>query len=100
MVETYVEKRRRGFFGRLFLVVFWLWQGIMLLWLVGYLREVAPMVTDKSANEWERAGSSIGVTFGVTFLAFWWVVGSIILGLMVFFSRGQKRLIRVDEPKA
>ncbi len=100
MVETYVEKRKRGIFGWLFLIVFWLWHPMMIWWLVEYGRWANDKIGTYGRATPGRIGAEAGATMAVGFIIFVWVAGSVILGLMVFFTRGQKRLIRVDEPKA
>jgi hypothetical protein len=86
------EKRKRGFFGWVFLLVFWLWQIIMIVTLVSGLSGSSG-VYDSATSDAGRAGAAIGTGLGVTAILVFWCLGTIILGFLVMFSRGKKILI-------
>ena len=71
---TRVEKRQRGFFGWLFLVLFLLWNAFMLLVAIGLVSEDA------------------SVLYGLFGLIIW-VIGSAITGLLAIVTRGSKVII-------
>jgi hypothetical protein len=50
----------------------------------------------KTASDAEVAGAAIGTAIGVGSILFLWVVGDIILGLFVLFTR-RKKTIEVEE---
>jgi hypothetical protein len=82
------EHYQRGFFGKLVAFVFWGWQVVMVLWAVSYLSEVGQLY--RTGSDAERAGTAIGGTLGISVILWVWVIGAVILGLMMFFTRGQK----------
>jgi hypothetical protein len=85
------EKRKRGFFGWLFLILFLLFNGLMAAWLFSYWSAVLPMST--TGSEAGRAGAAIGTTLGTGIILSTWTCGSIVLGLFVLFTRGRKVIV-------
>lgn len=49
-------------------------------------------------NQSERTAASIGSRLGFTFVLFIWVLGTVILGAMMMFTRGRRELITVERP--
>jgi len=88
------EKRRRGFFGWLFLIVFLLFNGLMAAWLFSYWYTVLPMATNGSSAS--KAGAAIGTTMGTGLIVSLWTCGSIVLGLFVLFTRGRKVIVEEE----
>ncbi|WP_418219794.1 hypothetical protein [Bradyrhizobium icense] len=88
------EKRKRGFFGWLFLILFLLFNGLMVAWLFSYWSAVLPMAT--TGSEAGRAGAAIGTTLGTGFIISIWTCGSIVLGLFVLFTRGRKVIVEEE----
>lgn len=84
------EKRKRGFFGWVFLILFLGFNALMVLWLGAYWAALSDMETSSSA---EAAGAAIGGTIGSGMLLTLWVFGDIILGIFVLLTRGQKIII-------
>ena len=82
------ERYERGFFGKLVAVIFWGWQAVMVLWAVSYLFDVSRLYG--TGSEAERTGVAIGGTLGLSVILWVWVIGAVIFGLMMFFTRGQK----------
>lgn len=91
MNEVFIEKRKRGFFGWVFLLIFILWNILMLLWLISYGSTVGTMEVSSAA---EQAGRNIGATIGVGMILFTWAIGSIITGLLALLTRGSKTIVR------
>lgn len=89
------EVRKRGFFGKVFLGIFWIWNALMVYGLVSGLVNVGK--SGMGTTEAERAGAAIGTAIGVGMILWVWVLGAAILGLLVFFSRGQKTVIETTE---
>ena len=90
------EKHRRGFFGHVFKWLF-IFNVVMLFWLVaGFM--AASNRTATLTSEAERAGAAIGTAMGVGAILFIWIVGTVILGLFVLLTKGNK--IVVEETRA
>ena len=88
------EKRKRGFFGWLFLILFLLFNGLMVVWLFSYWSAVLPTAT--TGSEAGRVGAAIGTTLGTGFIISIWTCGSIVLGLFVLFTRGRKVIVEEE----
>ncbi len=84
------EIRKRGFFGWIFLILFLLFNVLMLAWLVSYWSTLASTTTGSDA---EAAGKAIGGTIGSSMLIVIWAAGDIVLGLFVLLTRGRKTII-------
>lgn len=79
-----LRKPKRSIIGKIFLWIFYLFNAIMLIWLVTGLGSVSEIET---TNQYEEAGAAIGTGIGVMFLLTIWVIGDIITGLLAFFTR-------------
>ena len=64
----------------------------MLIILVAGLANVGDLL-DKAGSEAERAGAAVGTTLGIAIILFFWVVGTVILGMLALVTRGSKRVI-------
>jgi GYF domain 2 len=84
------EVRKRGFFGRLFLILFFAFNALMLWWFIDATSRISalPPVTSEAG----RAGQAIGMVTGYGFLLFVWVCGAVIFGLLALLSRGRKTI--------
>ncbi len=82
------EVRKRGRAGRVFLYVFYGFNVLMLWWLISYWGTVGPSL--------HQTGAAIGTTLGTSFIIFFWALGSIITGLLAFFTRGERTYLEVD----
>lgn len=79
-------RRRRGFFGLLFKCGFLLYNGLMLVWLVGYWVKVGPQL-DRLGGAASRAGGALGALLGTGVIVGFWAAGALILGLFVLLTR-------------
>lgn len=77
---------KRGFFGKLFKWSFILFNLLMIFWLFSYWSSVGEIANSASSDA-EKAGAAIGGTLGTGFLFSFWVLGDIILGMFVLFTR-------------
>lgn len=84
------ETRKRGIFGWIFLILFILFNVMMLVWLFAYWSSLAGTTASSDA---EAAGKAIGGAIGSGMLLFFWVAGDIVLGLFVLLTRGRKTII-------
>lgn len=81
-----LRKPRRGFFGSLFKGLFIVFNGAMVIWLVGYMISIGELL-DSTTSDAEQAGAAVGGTLGVGLLVLFWALGSVILGLLTIITR-------------
>lgn len=85
---TRTEVRKRGIIGKLLLIFFWLFNGLMLWWLVAAF-QISGDHLNAAASEAEKAGAAIGTALGTGIIIAMWVAGAIILGLLVMLTPGK-----------
>ena len=83
-----IRKPKRGFFGKLFKWSFIAFNILMVVWLIGGTN--AALDTQEGLQGAELAGAQIGTGLGVSMILLLWVLGDIILGLFVLFTRPSK----------
>lgn len=71
MTEVYIEKRRRGFFGWIFMFIFIVWNFLNVMWMY----ELTQLV---------------GADLTLIFWLFVWAIGSVITGILAVVFRGGK----------
>lgn len=86
---TYIETRQRGLFGKIALGLFVLFNLLMLAWLISYMSDISSLHSQSASNA-ERAGAALGGFMGTGMLLFIWTLGDLILGIVVFATRGKK----------
>lgn len=90
------EKRKRGFVGWIFLIIFWLFNILMLVSLFaginGTIEKTALLTTEA-----EKAGAAVGTVIGVGMILTIWALGAAILGLFVVFTRGSKVTVETSK---
>ena len=84
-----IRKPRRGFFGKLFKLLFVAFNLIMALWLISYWVQLGEL-SGGLASEAERAGAAIGGTIATGMILVTWVIGDVILGLLTILTRPRK----------
>lgn len=89
------EVRRRGLFGQVVLASFWLWQIVMIVWVARYWSDAGGDYA--TATGAAQTGAALGLTIGTGLIAFFWLAGSVVFGLMALLTRGPKLLITEDE---
>ncbi|WP_413850840.1 hypothetical protein [Albidovulum sp.] len=104
LVKTQVTKHQRGFFGRIWQVAFWLFQFAMLALVVANFGAVGDQINTDCAREMTdslrkacQAGTVIGggiVAVGGWFL---WFLGTVILGILMFATRGKLVTYQVED---
>jgi len=82
---TQLRKPKRGFFGKLFKWLFVLFNFLMAIWVIGGFNAATKDYDALSGAE--QAGAAIGTGLGVAMLLVLWVIGAVILGLFVIFTR-------------
>ncbi len=80
-----LRKAKRGFFGKLFKWSFVAFNILMAVWLFGGMNAASDGMSN--LNDAEMAGAAIGTGIGVALIFGIWVIGDIILGLFVLFTR-------------
>ena len=93
MKEVYVEKNKRGCFGWVFLLLFLGFNVFMLVSLVSYWISIGNVMSEDPSEAFQ-AGAAIVATLGTGLLLFVWGCGSVILGVIVFLTRGKKIIER------
>ena len=92
-----IETRKRGFFGWIFLTIFWLANAFMAIWLFGTLSkwgELAAPTTNAA-----KAGTGLGMAAGLGIIFSIWLCVSGVTGLLAFMSRGRKEIFEVEVRK-
>lgn len=88
------EIRKRGFFGKLFKLLFILFNVLMLIWLVSYWVQVGNIVNQpENSSSAAQTGAAFGATIGTSLIIFVWAAGDVILGLLTMLSRGKKIIV-------
>jgi hypothetical protein len=96
MAEEYREvKGKLGFFGVVWRILFYGWQVLMIIWFFSYSAEVAPLV-ESATDEWTRAGASLGIAMSWGLILFFWLAGSVVLGILVLVSRPARTLVPIS----
>lgn len=95
-VTRRIERRRRGFFGWLFLLFFLGFNALMLVATVSGLADTAETFQGMK-TEAERAGAAIGTALGVGMILLFWAAGAVILGLLALLTRGGTVVVETRE---
>lgn len=90
-----VEKRRRGLFGKFFLLLFWGFNILMVFLMFGGLSGNSAQY-QALTSEAERAGYAAGTAIGAGLIIIVWAAGALILGLFVLLTRGSKVIIETE----
>lgn len=90
MARRIVERYRRGFFGWIFLLLFWGWN-LLMVWAL--LKGKAAIDCSQYTTEAE-CDTEVGLAT-MAFL-FMWAIGSVVFGLLAYFTRGRKEIIEYD----
>ena len=92
MTTVQIEKRKRGVGGWITAILFWGFNIFMAFALFAGLDGAGDAIRE-GASEAERTGAAIGTTIGAGFILAIWALGALILGMMMFFTRGKKIII-------
>ena len=84
-----------AFSGSFFLGLFWLFNALMLWWLIACWRAMSRLPTPDS--EAGRMGAAAGATLATGMIFFFWVAGTVMLGLFVILTRGGHVTIEEEE---
>ena len=88
LTKTTVTRHRRGFFGRIWQIAFWLFQAAMVLLVVANFKAVGQVTADCAGQAACEASAVLGggmIAVGGWFI---WFLGTVILGLLMFATRG------------
>lgn len=89
-----IEKRRRGFFGWFFLLLFW---GFNLLMAYAIIVSVGKSPPPAGLTQAQRDAYNAGIGLGVMVSLFFWAAGAVVFGLLAYFSRGKREFIEITE---
>lgn len=82
-----LRKPKRSFFGKICLWIFYLFNVLMVVWLVGGLKATSQI---EAVTEAEKAGAAIGTGIGVTMILIVWVIGDVITGFLALMTRPKR----------
>ncbi|MDB5661636.1 MAG: hypothetical protein JWS10_4251 [Cypionkella sp.] len=104
LVKTQVTKHQRGFFGRVWQIVFWLFQAAMVAFVVANLNTVGDVSSDcvtQNADALNASACKTGAAIGGGIVAvtgwFLWFLGTVLLAVLMFATRG--KLVTYDVVK-
>lgn len=107
LVKTQVTKHQRGFFGRVWQIVFWVFQLGMIALVAANFSAVGNVTADcaKQAADAANAGAcQAGAVIGGGILAvggwFVWFLGTMVLGVLMFATRGKLVTYEVEKEAA
>ena len=81
-----LRRPQRGFFGKIFLWLFYGFNALMLWWMIVGMSGAAKQVAT-AASEAEQTGAAIGTGLGFFMILVIWVLGDIIIGLLTLITR-------------
>lgn len=90
-----IEKRKRGFFGWIFLLLFFGFNILMLIGLFAGVSENAKQATTISDARLRQAHDA-GTGLGIMVLLVFWAAGAVVFGLLAHFTRGKREMIEVE----
>lgn len=85
---TIITKHRRGFFGWIFLILFWAYQGLMGLFVYATITAYQETAAQNADAAWQ-VGAAIGGSGLAVVGWFAWMLGTVVLGLPVLMTRGR-----------
>lgn len=91
MAKKMIERYRRGVFGWIMLLLFWGFNALMALAVVGALSDVSG-----PSDPAMRDAYAAGVGLGLMLLLMFWAAGAVVFGLLAYFTRGRKEIIEID----
>lgn len=94
--KSTVTKHKRGFFGRIWQIVFWLFQIAMVSVAVINFQSVGEVASDCGSTAC-GAGAVIGGSILAVGGWFLWFLGTVIFGLLMFATRGKLVTYEVEE---
>lgn len=85
---TRTETRKRGIFGKIFLLLFWIFNGLMVWWLFAAFQISGEQMT-AATTEAQKAGTALGTGIATGMIMAIWMAGAVILGLLVLLTPGK-----------
>jgi hypothetical protein len=85
---TRTETRKRGIIGKILLLLFWIFNGLMAWWLITILGTTGSEIS-ATTNENTQAGAALGGALAGWMVLSIWAAGAIILGLLVLLTPGK-----------
>lgn len=82
-----LKKKKRGIFGQLFKWMFILFNALMAFAIYSSTKTSIGTITDNNLTDAAQTGAVIGTGIGFSMLLTLWVMGAVILGMFVLFTR-------------
>jgi hypothetical protein len=86
-----IEKRQRGFFGWIAMILFWLFNAIMALVFVSMIFAWRSATSAGTIPTGPSADAAAAITYGTLFIM--WGFGAAIFGLFAYMTRGRKVIL-------
>ncbi|MBT4950539.1 MAG: zinc ribbon domain-containing protein [Pelagibacteraceae bacterium] len=80
-----LRKPKRSLFGKLIIIIFWVFNIIMAAWIFGGGGDA--IQTTSTLSGAEQVGAVIGTGLAIGFLTTVWVIGAVIFGIMALLTR-------------
>jgi len=97
MTHKTVTKTKRGFFGWIFLALFWAFQALMIFAIFANFGAAGDVGASCDGGAACEAGVAIGAGMGAVVGWFVWMLGTIVLGLATLMTRGKMVSITVEK---
>lgn len=81
-----LRKAKRSFMGKLIKWTFILFNLLMLWWMIGGIGAGSEAISSANSDA-QQAGAAIGTGIGMIMTGGIWLVGDVVLGLLVLFTR-------------
>jgi hypothetical protein len=81
-----LRKAKRSFMGKLIKWTFILFNLLMLWWMIGGIGAGSEAISSANSDA-QQAGAAIGTGIGMIMIGGIWLVGDVVLGLLVLFTR-------------
>lgn len=88
-MTTTITTHKRGFFGRLWQIVFWLFQAAMIALIWANYNAVKTTGADCAGEAACQAGAAIGGGMIAATGWFVWILGTVIFGILMMATRGK-----------
>lgn len=88
-MTTTITTHKRGFFGRIWQILFWLFQAAMIALVFANITSGADLATACEGETACEVGTAIGGGLIAATGWFVWVLGTVILGILMLATRGK-----------
>ena len=82
------ERKKRGLIGKLFLLVFWIYNALM-AFVISQAFVATGEQMSAATTKAQQAGTAVGAALGTGMILMIWLLGATILGLLVMMTPGK-----------